>query len=94
MVRCDGGFFTYTIQATVTVSGGKIADISVAYVDWDPDEWNDEDNNYYLFDVALPAVKDGVIGAQSAGVDVTSGASYSTPSLLQAVREALAQAAN
>lgn len=69
-----------TVQ--VTVSGGKIADIHVL---------SSKDDSPYLQNAC--ALLQNIIASQSTNVDAVSGATYSSAGLIEAVRNALANAA-
>ena len=69
-----------TVQ--VTVSGGKIADIQVL---------SSKDDSPYLQNAC--ALLQNIIASQSTNVDAVSGATYSSAGLIEAVRNALANAA-
>lgn len=77
----SGTGFSGTITVQVTVSGGRIADIQVVSSD-DTGTW---------FEDAKGVIQE-VLDAQSTSVDVVSGATYSSRGILQAIRNALAQA--
>lgn len=77
----SGTGYSGTITVRVTISGGKITNIEVvSTADGDP-----------YFSNAR-AVIQRVIDAQSVNVDTVSGATYSSRGILQAIRNALAQA--
>lgn len=77
----SGTGYSGTITVRVTISGGKITNIEVvSTADGDP-----------YFSNAR-AVIQRVIDAQSTSVDTVSGATYSSRGILQAIRNALAQA--
>lgn len=69
-----------TVQ--VTVSGGKIADIQVL---------SSKDDSPYLQNAC--ALLQNIIASQNTNVDAVSGATYSSAGLIEAVRNALANAA-
>lgn len=69
-----------TVQ--VTVSGGKITDIQVL---------SSKDDSPYLQNAC--ALLQNIIASQSTNVDAVSGATYSSAGLIEAVRNALANAA-
>lgn len=78
----SGTGFSGTITVQVTVSGGKITDIQVLSAS--------DDHPY--FDNATALLKT-IIAAQSTNVDAVSGATYSSAGIIEAVRNALQQAA-
>lgn len=70
------------IKISVTIEGDKITDIAVV-------EYNDSDEHFN--DVAAEIIPE-IISAQSADVDVISGATMSSEGIIQAVSDALAKA--
>lgn len=76
-----GTGFKGTITATVTIQNGKIAEIKLE---------NEADDEPFFTNAS--ALVDSVLTAQSADVDVISGATYSSKGILQAIRNALALA--
>lgn len=70
------------IKVSVTIEGDKITDIAVV-------GYNDSDENFN--DVAAEIIPE-IISAQSADVDVVSGATMSSEGIIQAVSDALAKA--
>lgn len=79
----SGTGFGGEITVSVTVTQGKVADITVLNADG-------EDPAYY--NQAL-TVLDKIISAQSAEVDTVSGATFSSTGLIDAVVDALGKAA-
>lgn len=79
----SGTGFGGEITVSVTVTQGKVADITVLNADG-------EDPAYY--NQAL-TVLDKIISAQSAEVDTVSGATFSSTGLIDAVADALGKAA-
>lgn len=77
---CTGFGGQMTVQ--VTVSGGKITDIQVL---------SSKDDSPYLQNAC--ALLQNIIASQSTNVDAVSGATYSSAGLIEAVRNALANAA-
>lgn len=77
----SGTGFTGTITVQVTISGGKMTDIQIV---------SSEDSGSW-FESAKGVIQ-RVLNAQSTDVDVVSGATYSSRGILQAIRNALAQA--
>ncbi len=77
------GFHGATTQVSVTVSGGVITDITpLSYGDDAP-----------YFERAFSSVSEDIISTQSADVDAVSGATYSSDGIMEAVQDALSQAA-
>jgi len=75
-----------TIQVQVTVSGGKITDITVV---------QDADNEQHSAEVdafAIPTLKSEALSAQSANIDSVSGATYTSQSYTQSLQSALDKA--
>lgn len=71
------------IVVTVTITSGTISDISVV-------SYND---TYVYFDDAADALIPAILAAQSTQVDTFSGATLSSKGILEAVDDALSQAA-
>ncbi len=76
-----GAGFGGTLTLSVTLSGGKITDITIL-------SHNDTEEYFEMAKALLPAI----IEAQSTGVDVVSGATYSSNGILEAVNDCLDQA--
>lgn len=74
------------IQVAVTVSGGKITNITTPVVN--SDSGHSEQINSY----ALPQLNQQAIAAQSAQIDGVSGASFTSQSYTQSLQSALDQA--
>ena len=74
------GVSSPSVSATITVSGGKITEINAS----------SSDTNEY-FSKAMAMIP-RIISAQSTGVDVVSGATYSSNGLKQAVNNAISKA--
>lgn len=74
------------IQVQVTISGGKITD--VAFLQYP----NDNGTSQFINSQAMPMLKSEAIQAQSASVDVVSGASDSSQAFQQSLSNALQQA--
>jgi len=78
----SGTGFRGTTTVKITVSGGKITNVSViSYQD---------DASY--FNKAFSTISSNVVSAQSAAVDVVSHATYSSKGIIGAVKDALSQA--
>ncbi len=77
-----GTGFGGQMRVQVTVSGGKITDIQVL---------SSKDDSPYLQNAC--ALLQNIIASQSTNVDAVSGATYSSAGLIEAVRNALANAA-
>jgi uncharacterized protein with FMN-binding domain len=75
-----------TVQVAVTLAKGKITAVKVLQA---PDQ-NGRDQQ--ITDYALPRLTQEAIGAQSAGIDVVSGASYTSQGYIQSLQSALDQA--
>jgi uncharacterized protein with FMN-binding domain len=74
------------VQVQITVSGGKITDVSaVQYPSGNP---RDQEINAY----ALPVLHDSVLSAQSAHIDMVSGATVTSSGYLGSLQSALDQA--
>lgn len=74
------------IQVAITVSGGKITNITTPVVNSDSGH-SEQINNY-----ALPQLTQEAISAQSAQIDGISGASFTSQSYTQSLQSALDQA--
>lgn len=75
-----------SVSVTVTISGGKITDVSSQVVS-DGDRKSDQINSR-----AVPQVKAAVLAANSANVSTISGATYTTKAYLSSLQSALAKA--
>ncbi|MGI8753175.1 MAG: FMN-binding protein [Acidimicrobiales bacterium] len=75
-----------TIQVRVTVSGGKVTDVSTLQSP------NDRGRSVEIAREALPVLRQEVLKAQSAQIDVVSGASYDSQGYAQSVQSALDKA--
>ena len=74
------------VQVQIPVSGGKITDVSaVQYPSGNP---RDQEINAY----ALPVLHDSVLSAQSAHIDMVSGATVTSSGYLGSLQSALDQA--
>jgi uncharacterized protein with FMN-binding domain len=74
------------IQVAVTISGGMITDVT-----W-PTYPNDPGHTTQISDSALPTLKQEAITAQSANVNIVSGATQTSEGFQQSLAVALAQA--
>lgn len=75
-----------TVQVSATISGGKL--ISVDFLSYPNDSPNSQDINSQ----AMPLLKQEAIKAQSAHVDVVSGATMTSDAFAQSLQSALEQA--
>jgi uncharacterized protein with FMN-binding domain len=76
------------IQVQAVVSGGKLAD--VVFLQYP----NDRSTSVQINSQAMPYLKEEAIQAQSANVNIVSGASDSSQAFIQSLGSALAMAAN
>jgi len=74
------------IQVKVTISSGKITD--VVFLQYP----NDRQNSIYINSQAMPILKQEAIQAQSAKVDIVSGATDTSSAFIQSLTSALNQA--
>ncbi len=75
-----------TITVTVTISGGRISNLSEQYTDpGDP-------RSQYIDQQAIPMVKQEVLAADSANVSTIGGATFTSAAYLQSLQSALNQA--
>lgn len=77
-----GTGFGGTLKVKVEISGGKITDIQIM---------ENQDGREYISKAS--ALINAIISSQSTNVDTVSGATYSSVGIIQAVRDALSQAA-
>lgn len=77
-----GTGFGGTLKVKVEISGGKITDIQIM---------ENQDGSEYISKAS--ALINAIISSQSTNVDTVSGATYSSVGIIQAVRDALSQAA-
>ena len=85
-------WFVYTIRVTVRVSNGEISSVGADII-WDADG-EESDNGHYVL-AAVRQLSDKIINAQNTdGVDIVSGATYSSKGILKAVDEIISQARN
>lgn len=73
------------VQATLTVSGGKITAVAISAPEDNP---RSADINMQ----AIPILQSETLQAQSANIDIVSGATYTSDSYEQSLQAALAQA--
>lgn len=74
------------IQVRVTISGGKITD--VVFLDYP----QDRNTSIEINSQAMPYLKQEAIAAQSANVDIVSGATDSSRAFIQSLQSALTKA--
>ena len=74
------------VQVQAVISGGKLTDVIVLQV---PDRGGYEDQ---IVQIALPELKSEALSAQSANIDVISGATYTSQGYAQSLQSALDQA--
>jgi uncharacterized protein with FMN-binding domain len=74
------------VQVKLIVSNGRITDVQPIQMPQDRAE------SAYISQVAGPMLHDEVIQAQSAQIDIISGATYTSQSYAQSVESALQQA--
>lgn len=74
------------VQVQVTIASGKVADVTV--VRYPNDNPMDEQINSY----ALPILAQETVDAQSADIDMVSGATYTSQGYLESLQSALDQA--
>ena len=85
-------WFVYTIRVTVRVSNGEISSVGADII-WDANGEESDNGNYVL--AAVRQLSDKIINAQNTdGVDIVSGATYSSKGILKAVDEIISQARN
>lgn len=77
-----------TVQVQATISDGDLS--NVAFLQYPSDRRTSQQINSQ----AMPALKSEAISAQSAKVDIVSGATQTSQAFIQSLRGALAQAAN
>jgi len=89
----DGSFtgqdfpnFYGDVQVQVIVSGGRITDVKALQYP------TDRPQSAYISSVAIPYLHDEVLKAQSAQIDIISGATFTSESYAQSVQSALARA--
>ena len=74
------------VQVQITVAGGKITAAQVLQVPWN-DHRDQEINSY-----AVPVLNSEVVQAQSATIDMVSGATYTSDGYIQSLQSAIDQA--
>ena len=74
------------VQVQITVTGGKVTKAVVTQVPWS-DHRDQEINSY-----AVPILNGEVVTAQSADIDMVSGATYTSDGYIQSLQSALDQA--
>jgi uncharacterized protein with FMN-binding domain len=89
----DGSFtgqdfpnFYGDVQVQIVVSGGRITDVKALQYP------TDRPQSAYISSVAIPYLHDEVLKAQSAQIDIISGATFTSQSYAQSVQSALARA--
>lgn len=83
--KSSDAFYGY-VQVRATVTGGKLADITIL------DYPQDRDNSIEINNSALPQLKQQAIQAQSAQVDGVSGATDTSQAFEASLADALTQA--
>ena len=78
--------FYGTVQVRVSVSNGKITDVQPLQLP------SDRARSAYISQVAGPMLRTEVLQAQSARIDIISGASYTSNAYAQSLETALQQA--
>jgi uncharacterized protein with FMN-binding domain len=74
-----------TVQATIVVAGSKITGVTISAPGDNPRSAN-------INGVAVPILQSETLQAQSANVDMVSGATYTSESYLQSLQSALVEA--
>jgi uncharacterized protein with FMN-binding domain len=74
------------VQVQAVVADGKLTNVNVLQV---PDNGGYEDQ---IVSIALPELKSEALSAQSANIDVVSGATYTSEGYAQSLQAALDQA--
>ncbi len=74
------------VQVEITVSGGQVTKSVVTQVPWN-DRRDQEINSY-----AVPILNDEAVQAQGAGIDMVSGATFTSDGYIQSLQSALDQA--
>jgi uncharacterized protein with FMN-binding domain len=89
----DGSFtgqdfpnFYGDVQVQVIISGGRISDVKALQYP------TDRPQSAYISSVAIPYLHDEVLKAQSAQIDIISGATFTSQSYAQSLQSALARA--
>lgn len=78
--------FYGTVQVKVTIKNGRISDVQPLQLP------NDRARSAYISQVAGPMLRSEVLQAQSAQIDVISGATYTSEGYAQSVATALSKA--
>jgi uncharacterized protein with FMN-binding domain len=74
------------VQVQIIVSGGRITDVKALQYP------TDRPQSAYISSVAIPYLHDEVLKAQSAQIDIISGATFTSDSYAQSLQSALARA--
>ncbi|MBT9254419.1 FMN-binding protein [Phycicoccus sp. MAQZ13P-2] len=74
------------VQVEITVKGGRITKSAVTQVPWS-DHRDQEINGY-----AVPILNDEAVQAQDAGIDMVSGATFTSDGYIQSLQSAIDQA--
>ncbi len=74
------------VQIQATISGGRIADVRFLQYP------NDRETSIYINSQAMPILKQEAIQAQSANVDIVSGATDTSQAFIQSLQSALNRA--
>ena len=77
-----------TVQVQVTISAGKITDITALQLP------NDRQRSAEISQIVEPMLKSEALTAQSAQIDLVSGATYTSDGYAQSLQSALDQAAH
>ncbi len=78
--------FYGTVQIKAIVRGGKLADVQFLSFP------NDRENSQYINSIAVPQLRSEAIVAQSANVDIVSGATATSQAFIESLSSALAAA--
>ena len=74
------------VQVQLTVSGGKITDVAMLQYP------NGNGTDQQISSYALPILMQATVDAQSANIDMVSGATYTSTGYLQSLQSAIDQA--
>jgi len=74
------------VQVAITVSGGKITNVAV------PQYPNNNGRDVEIANYSLPQLITETLSAQSANIDMVSGATYTSEGYLQSLQSAIDQA--
>lgn len=74
------------VQVKATISGGKITDVTFLQYP------HTHSTSVYINDQAMPYLQQEAIKAQSANVNIISGATYTSQAFIQSLQNALSQA--